>query len=55
MVFGTSSQGMTYKDLAKKFSAYMCGHLHRLVAGKYKDIIIQRAKLINDSLPRSRG
>lgn len=33
MVSGTSSQGYTYKDLAKHISAYLCGHLHRLVAG----------------------
>ncbi|ORX46737.1 Metallo-dependent phosphatase [Hesseltinella vesiculosa] len=33
MVFGVSSQGYTFKDLAKHYSVYFCGHLHRLIAG----------------------
>lgn len=33
MVFGTSSKGHSFRDLAKRFSIYFCGHLHRLTAG----------------------
>ncbi|CAO3591605.1 unnamed protein product [Absidia cylindrospora] len=33
MVFGVSSQGHTFRDLAKHYSIYFCGHLHRLIAG----------------------
>ncbi|KAI9498188.1 Metallo-dependent phosphatase-like protein [Zychaea mexicana] len=33
MVFGESSHGYRYKDLAQHMSVYFCGHLHRLVAG----------------------
>ncbi|SAM03891.1 hypothetical protein [Absidia glauca] len=33
MVFGVSSQGYTFRDLAKHYSVYFCGHLHRLIAG----------------------
>ncbi|KAI8342116.1 Metallo-dependent phosphatase-like protein [Chlamydoabsidia padenii] len=33
MVFGVSKQGHTFRDLAKYYSVYFCGHLHRLIAG----------------------
>ncbi|KAG0167940.1 Transmembrane protein 62 [Apophysomyces sp. BC1034] len=33
MVTGTTSQDQTFRDLAHHFSVYLCGHLHRLVAG----------------------
>ncbi|ORZ06608.1 Metallo-dependent phosphatase-like protein [Absidia repens] len=33
MVFGVSQQGYTFRDLAKHYSVYFCGHLHRLIAG----------------------
>lgn len=35
MVFGTSSKGQTFRDLARSYSIYFCGHLHRLAAGVY--------------------
>ncbi|CEI91448.1 hypothetical protein RMCBS344292_05736 [Rhizopus microsporus] len=33
MVFGVSNKGSTFRDLAKHYSIYFCGHLHRLIAG----------------------
>ncbi|CAO3608777.1 unnamed protein product [Cunninghamella blakesleeana] len=33
MVFGVSNHGHTFRDLAKYYSVYFCGHLHRLIAG----------------------
>ncbi|KAI8064190.1 Metallo-dependent phosphatase-like protein [Gongronella butleri] len=33
MVFGVSNDGYTFRDLAKHYSVYFCGHLHRLIAG----------------------
>ncbi|KAI8139188.1 Metallo-dependent phosphatase-like protein [Fennellomyces sp. T-0311] len=33
MVFGVSSKGHGFRDLAKLYSVYFCGHLHRLTAG----------------------
>ncbi|KAL0093527.1 Metallo-dependent phosphatase-like protein [Phycomyces blakesleeanus] len=33
VLFGTSSTGHTYHDIAQHISVYFCGHLHRLVAG----------------------
>lgn len=33
MVFGLSSKGQRFRDLARQYSAYFCGHLHRLAAG----------------------
>ncbi|ORY97970.1 Metallo-dependent phosphatase-like protein [Syncephalastrum racemosum] len=33
MVFGTSSKGQTFRDLARSYSIYFCGHLHRLAVG----------------------
>jgi hypothetical protein len=34
MVFGVSKNGKTFRDLASHYSAYFCGHLHKLIAGK---------------------
>ncbi|KAI9025283.1 Metallo-dependent phosphatase-like protein [Phycomyces nitens] len=33
VLFGTSSAGHTYQDIAGHISVYFCGHLHRLAAG----------------------
>ncbi|OBZ85175.1 Transmembrane protein 62 [Choanephora cucurbitarum] len=33
MVFGTSKNGRTFRDLASHYSVYFCGHLHKLIAG----------------------
>ncbi|KAI9483663.1 MAG: hypothetical protein EXX96DRAFT_151121 [Benjaminiella poitrasii] len=33
MVFGVSKTGKTFRDLAKNYSIYFCGHLHKLIAG----------------------
>jgi hypothetical protein len=33
MVFGVSNKGNTFRDLAHHYSAYFCGHLHKLIAG----------------------
>ncbi|KAG0178107.1 Transmembrane protein 62 [Apophysomyces sp. BC1021] len=33
MVFGVSGKGYGYRDLARRYSVYFCGHLHRLIAG----------------------
>ncbi|KAI9321023.1 Metallo-dependent phosphatase-like protein [Dichotomocladium elegans] len=33
MVFGVSSKGYRFRELARQYSVYMCGHLHRLAAG----------------------
>ncbi|KAI8393891.1 Metallo-dependent phosphatase-like protein [Radiomyces spectabilis] len=33
MVYGVSSQGQSLRDLARSYSIYFCGHLHRLVGG----------------------
>ncbi|KAI9313362.1 Metallo-dependent phosphatase-like protein [Dichotomocladium elegans] len=33
MVFGKSSTGKTFQDLASRASVYFCGHLHRLFGG----------------------
>lgn len=39
MMFGVSKDGHTFKDLAKHYSIYFCGHLHRLIAGKLKGAV----------------
>lgn len=33
MVFGVSKKGKTFRDLASHYSVYLCGHLHKLIAG----------------------
>ena len=41
MVFGKSSQGFKFKDMAERMSVYFCGHLHRLYFGKVDAIYFQ--------------
>ncbi|KAF7720944.1 Transmembrane protein 62 [Apophysomyces ossiformis] len=48
MVTGTSSKGQTFRDLARHFSVYLCGHLHRLVAGLGD--VLQSYNIASDSL-----
>ncbi|KAG2174354.1 hypothetical protein INT43_004377 [Umbelopsis isabellina] len=33
VAFGVSDKGYTYTDLAKQFSVYFCGHMHKLIGG----------------------
>jgi calcineurin-like phosphoesterase family protein len=40
MMYTRSSSGTTFAELSTRFSVYLCGHLHKLVCGKYVKMMI---------------